>query len=242
MKFLSKKAVVAGVLGAVVLGAASNVAAGGSWVKRGFYLGLAGGVGTQHSSVDQKFPDPTITDGSNDFDLSGVGGVGDVRLGWETPFGREQKGYFSAELTGGFSTIKGNNRIDANTGGTATDRVTLRERYSFSGSGKLGWIFEGALSYIKLGARFSEWELESDFRVVASDKDRNRTGHWGFDAGLGFQIPLNDRFSFNGEYVYTFFQSKSFKDDENIEYGYRPQSQRFMVGLTWHIPWKKFRR
>ncbi|MBM3469027.1 MAG: porin family protein [Alphaproteobacteria bacterium] len=117
-------------------------------------------------------------------------------------------------------------------------KATLRDSYGLSI--KPGFVFNNILGYLKIGGAFSNWSFKSSW-ILANVPDKTVKKYVpGFEAGIGFEVPLKQKLSFGIEYSSTFFTQTNVSNfstaGQQISlHKIRPQTNNFSARITYKI-------
>ncbi|MBF0462711.1 MAG: porin family protein [Magnetococcales bacterium] len=176
----------------------------------GFYVGPE--LGVDHDLVKSHYEDP-----SNSYDQDGSGSDG-----------------INCGVFGGYQVKTGNGvfSFEANYEGSSSRYhdsagFSIRDKWSYGLSGRVGYLIRNALLYGRLGwvrTRFAV--ADNPVFSVGNDLD-------GVRLGAGIETGLTNTLSLRGEYLFTHYEDWVVKQ-ALASYRFSPDKGQFKVGLAYH--------
>jgi outer membrane immunogenic protein len=189
---------------------AAATVAGIDW--SGFYIGINGGGawGDYESEL-------TVT-GLPGFAIGLDQSAGGFLVGGQAGYNHQFNNFvLGVEADAQFSQIEGDFSIPITTPGPAGDLVNASFSTDFLATfrGKVGYAFDNVLVYATGGAAVTEIETKFallDGFVPGLSVSDSQT-HWGWTAGAGVEVAINENWSLKAEYLYIDFDEESYFED-----------------------------
>lgn len=219
-----------------------------TYLMDGFYAGVQANYDTVRANDTlTSFNEPFgITSTYYNTKLGANGWSGGLYLG----DGRYFKNiyYLGAEVFGNLSSnfyVRNSaNPGNTDTINTANDKLTVGNNYGISIMPGIG-INDHSLLYVRLGYKWSNFKYSAttataDAIPVTSSVNTSKI-LGGFNAGVGMEMYVYDRWSVRGEYTYTNYNSMNVSfanaNDATEPYSAKvsPSDSQYSLGVTYHI-------
>jgi outer membrane immunogenic protein len=214
---------------------AEAVVSGTDW--SGFYIGINGGGAW--GDYETELTSPFLPDFSIGLDQSAGGFLVGGQAGYNHQFNNFVLG---VEADAQYSEVEGDFSIPIDTPVGGFDLVSASFTTDFIATfrGKVGYAFDNVLVYATGGAAVTEIETKFallDGLVPDLNVSDSQT-HWGWTAGAGVEVAINEKWSLKAEYLYIDFDEENyFADDisDFAEYGVDLDTQIVRAGVNYRF-------
>lgn len=166
-------------------------------------------------------------------DMGGCGFLGGLNMSYNMQWNKTVLGL---ETTFNWSGLKGKGQTIPLIGSSLVENE-LKQKHAWDVALRLGMTpADNVLAYMKLGVAFSKW----DSRTVNASIGSNRASKTltGFQAGLGTDFAMGDRFSVGAEYTFTQYGSFRYNLTDQIanhRVTVKPHANSFMLHAKFKI-------